>query len=45
MANQTTLGTKNISIMPHLNEQALAFSGTRVLHELALFISLISRLL
>lgn len=42
MANQTTLGMNTILIMPHLNEQALAFSSTRVLHKLALFISIIS---
>lgn len=45
MTSQTMLGMNNILIMPQLNEQALAFSSTRVLHELALFISIISRLL
>lgn len=45
MANQAMLGMNNILIMPHLNEQALAFSSTCVLHELALFIGIISRLL
>lgn len=45
MANQTILGMNIILIMTHLNEQSLAFSSKSVLHELAPFICVISRLL